>query len=167
MDYILKTYPTWVMLAGFLAASFSAGATGVLFPTGAWYRTLAKPSWTPPDRLFPVAWTLLYILISIAAWWVALSPARLALAGLALWTWQIVLNALWTPVFFGQHRIGAGMAVLALLWIVVALTTWTFWLVDPLAGILMAPYLVWVSYAAALNLAIWRMNPGVPRGAPA
>jgi tryptophan-rich sensory protein len=158
MDYVLKTLPTWATLAAYLAACFSAAAAGALFSPGPWYAGLKKPGWTPPDRVFPIAWTLLYILIAVAAWWVALSPSALALPALALWSWQIVVNALWSPVFFGLRRPGAGFAVITVLWVAVALTTWTFWRVDVLAGALMTPYLVWVSYAAALNLAIWRLN---------
>jgi len=158
MDYIVKTWPTWVTLAGFLAATFGAGSTGALFSPGAWYRTLAKPGWTPPDWLFPIAWTALYIAMAVAAWWVSLSPSTLAVPAIALWSWQIVMNALWSPVFFGLRRLGAAMVVIVFLWISVALTTLTFWQVAPLAGWLMAPYLVWVSYAGALNFALWRMN---------
>jgi translocator protein len=172
MEYILKTLPTWVTLAGFLAATGGAAASGVLFRPGVWYRGLAKPAWTPPDWLFPIAWTPLYLAVAVAAWWVSLSPSTLAGAGLALWAWQIVMNGLWSPVFFGLQRPGAGMAVILALWIAVALTTWFFWRIDLLAGLLMTPYLAWVSYAGALNFAIWRMNRGRaprrrdPAGAP-
>jgi len=158
MDFVLKTLPTWATLAGFLAACFSAAAGGIIFSPGQWYRELRKPVWTPPARVFPIAWTLLYILIAVAAWWVALSPSFLAMPALGLWSWQIVLNALWSPVFFGARRPGAGLVVIAVLWLAVVLTTCTFWRADLLAGILMLPYLAWVSFAAALNFAIWRLN---------
>jgi tryptophan-rich sensory protein len=160
MEYILKTLPTWITLAGFLAATATAGAMGAVFKPGQWYRTLRKPGWTPPDWAFPLAWTLLYIAMGVAAWWVALSPSPLALPGLALWAWQIVVNAVWSPVVFGGRRLGAGVVVILVLWIAVALTTRTFWQVSALSGWLMAPYLAWVSYAAALNVAICWMNPG-------
>ena len=96
----------------FLAATFAAAATGTLFRTGAWYRTLRKPAWTPPDWLFPIAWTLLYLLMAVAAWRVALNPADLAPVGLAFWWCQLVLNALWSPTVFGLHRLGAGAVVI-------------------------------------------------------
>jgi tryptophan-rich sensory protein len=163
MDYILKTAPTWATLAGFLAAAFGAASTGAIFQPGAWYRTIAKPGWTPPDWLFPIAWTILYIAMSVAAWWVSLSPSIWALPALAAWSWQIVMNALWSPVFFGMKRPGAAMIVMVFLWLAVAVTTLAFWHVERLAGWLMLPYLVWVSYAGALNLAIWRMNRSLPR----
>lgn len=158
MDWLLRTAPTWATLGGFLLATFSAGATGALFMPGAWYRTLSKPAWTPPDWLFPIAWTLLYIAMSAAAWWISLNPSIWALPALALWSWQIVMNALWSPVFFGLKRVGAALAIIVVLWIAVASTTLAFWLLDRFAGALMLPYLVWVSYAGALNLSIWRRN---------
>jgi tryptophan-rich sensory protein len=158
---------SWITLAGFLAATLGAGATGVLFPPGAWYRTLRKPAWTPPDRLFPIAWTALYLAMAFAAWRVALSPSPWAAPGLALWSWQIVMNALWSPVFFGLRRPGAALVVLAALWTAVVLTTVLFRAADPVAGLLMTPYVLWVSYAGALNFWIWRANPEPRPAAPA
>ncbi len=155
----MQTLAHWATLAGFLAATFAAAATGMLFRTGAWYRTLRKPVWTPPDWLFPIAWTLLYLMMAVAAWRVASSPAELASVGLAFWSCQLVLNALWSPTVFGLHRLGAGALVILMLWIAIAVTVVVFWQVDRVAGALMLPYLVWVSYAGALNLTLWRMNP--------
>jgi len=157
---------TWITLAGFLAATFGAGSTGAVFQPGAWYRGLSKPGWTPPDWLFPIAWTALYIAMAIAAWRVAYAPSDLAIPALALWSWQIVMNALWSPIFFGLRRLGAAMVALSVLWVAVVLTTTAFWLVDPVAGLLMAPYVVWVSYAGALNFTLWRMNPDAGDVAP-
>lgn len=157
----------WLILAAFLAATFGAGASGAAFKPGAWYRTLRKPVWTPPDWMFPVAWTTLYIAMAVAAWRVARSGSNLAILGVAMWSWQIVMNALWSPIFFGLRNLGGAMLALSGLWIAVVLTTLVFWRVDPLAGALMAPYIVWVSYAGALNLALWRMNPETSRLAPA
>jgi benzodiazapine receptor len=146
----------------YLAACLAAGATGALFQPGDWYRSLKKPSWTPPDWLFPVAWTTLYLCMSVSA-------ARVAgLAGtdpatgpaLALWALQIALNTLWTPVFFGLRRMGAGLVVLVLLWLAVAATLVAFWRVDLVAGLLFLPYLAWVSVAGALNFTVWRLNRG-------
>lgn len=158
---------TWITLVGFLAATFGAATTGAVFQPGAWYRSLSKPGWTPPDWLFPIAWTLLYIAMATAAWRVAYTPDPLAIPGLALWSWQIVMNALWSPIFFGLHRLGAAMLVLVFLWLAVVLTTVVFWMVDPVAGLLLAPYVVWVSYAGALNFSLWRRNPDAGRLAPA
>ena len=131
----------------FLAACFAAGATGGLFPTGDWYKSLDKPSWTPPDWLFPLAWTTLYFCMSYSAALVAISPL------------QIALNTLWTPVFFGLRRIKLGFYILLGLWLSVAATMVSFFFVNLLAGCLFIPYIIWVSVAGALNLAVWRLNP--------
>ena len=153
----------WVTLIGFAVAVMAAGATGAMFPPGPWYDTLEKPSWTPPNWLFPLAWTALYAAMVYAAWRV--SKVEIALAGpsvvapaLAMWAAQITLNALWTPVFFGLRKIGAALAVLAALWVAVLVTLGLFLRADTLAGLLLVPYLIWVSYAAALNFTIWRTN---------
>lgn len=166
MDWLIRTSPTWLTLAGFLAATFSAGATGALFKPGPWYRLLSKPVWTPPNWLFPVAWTLLYIAMAVAAWWITLSLSVWSVPAIALWSWQIVMNALWSPVFFGLRRLGAALVVIAVLWVAVVATTVAFLAIDTFAGALMVPYAVWVSYAGALNLSIWRRNPLVPELAP-
>ena len=141
----------------FLAACFAAGATGGLFPTGDWYKALNKPSWTPPNWVFPLAWTTLYLCMSYSAAIVASSPN--GGIGLAFWALQIALNTLWTPVFFGLRRIKLGFYVLLGLWLSVVATMVCFFVVDILAGCLLIPYVVWVSIAGALNFAVWRLNP--------
>jgi translocator protein len=148
----------WTLFLTYLAACGAAAATGAMFEPGAWYRALVKPTWTPPDWVFPVAWTTLYLLISLAAMRVALLPGT-GLA-LALWSVQIAFNTLWTPVFFGLKRLGAGMVVLCGLWLAVAATLWQFWGHDWVAGLMFAPYLVWVTVAGALNFSVWRLNRG-------
>lgn len=140
----------------FLAATIAAGATGMIFKPGEWYEGLAKPEWTPPKWAFPVVWTTLYVLMSYAAARVALQP--MPGQALAFWALQIALNTLWTPVFFGARRMGFGMVVIAALWLVILATTWAFWRLDPIAGLLMLPYLAWVSVAASLNWRILRDN---------
>jgi len=144
----------------FLAACFAAGATGALFQPGEWYRSLRKPSWTPPDWLFPVAWTVLYLSMATAAARIAMLAGTEPAAGLALalWALQIALNTLWTPVFFGLRKLGGGMVVLAGLWVAVAATLVAFWRIDAIAGLLLAPYLLWVTVAGALNFSVWRLN---------
>lgn len=144
----------------FLAACGAAAATGAMFPPGDWYRALKKPAWTPPNLAFPLVWTLLYLAMSYAgsrvAWHAAQDPA--AGIALALWSAQIALNTLWTPVFFGLRRMGAALLVICLLWIAVAATMFAFWRIDSLAGLLFAPYLLWVTIAAALNASVLRLN---------
>lgn len=147
----------WSVFPLFLGACCAAAATGAMFSPGQWYRDLSKPSWTPPDWLFPLAWTVLYICSAVAA-------TRVSVLGdsahaMGFWAFQIALNTLWTPVFFGLERIRAGALVLAFLWISVAGCMVTFFMVDALAGWLIVPYLVWVTIAGALNLSVWQLNP--------
>lgn len=150
----------WLTLAGFAVAALAAGSTGAAFPPGEWYQMLRKPTWTPPNWVFPVAWTVLYAAMVYAAWRVAMhAPPALAAPALAVWAAQIVLNALWTPVFFGLRKLGAALFVVAALWIAVVTLLLLFLRADLIAGALIAPYLVWVSYATALNAKIWRDNP--------
>lgn len=154
----------WMLFFIFLGACFAAGATGAMFQPGEWYKALDKPSWTPPDWLFPVAWTYLYLSMAYATARVAgLEGSAYAMAFFAL---QIALNTLWTPVFFGLRRMGAGMVVLICLWVAVAGMLVSFWQLDWLAGLLIVPYIVWVSVAGALNFSVWRRNSGVGPAEP-
>lgn len=146
----------------FFIAAAAAASTGGLFPTGAWYKSLRKPVWVPPDWAFPVVWTTLYILMSWAAMRVGMSGAEgpvLALA-LALWAVQIAFNAIWTPVFFGLKRMRTALMIMLGLWSSVVATAVAFYQIDTVAGLMMAPYVVWVSIAFALNAAVLRLNPG-------
>lgn len=151
-----------VSLAVSVGLCFCAAAIGATATTptmGSWYAELAKPAWTPPASLFGPVWTVLYLTMAIAAWWVWLRRdhpgARIALT---LYAVQLVLNALWSPIFFGWRQPGWALLDIALLWLALLATVWTFLRVNRLAGWLLVPYLLWTSYAAALNAAIWRMN---------
>lgn len=150
------------LLLIFLAACGAAAATGVIFQPGAWYEGLAKPSWTPPRIAFPIVWTTLYLLAALAAARVAPLPG--AGVAIGLWALQIALNTLWTPTFFGAHRMGMGLVVIILLWLTLAATIVAFWRLDRLAAIMLVPYLGWISVATALNGWIWRANPGASMG---
>lgn len=149
----------WLTFSICLAACVAAGTTGSVFPPGRWYSALEKPPWTPPNWLFPVAWTVLYVLMSAAPALVVGQPG--AGQALAFWSLQIALNTLWTPIFFGLRRMGMAMGVLVALWLAVVATAIAHYLIDPLAGLLLVPYIAWVSVAAALNYSVWRRNPGV------
>lgn len=133
---------------------------GSRFMPGAWYAALAKPSWTPPGWVFGPVWTTLYLLMAWAAWLVwrrgGEAGGRPALACYGV---QLVLNALWSWIFFGRHAIGAALADLALLWLAILATLLLFWRVRRLAGLLLVPYLAWVTMAGFLNHAVWRLNP--------
>lgn len=148
----------WSLFLTFLAACGAAAATGVLIQPGAWYDGLTKPSWTPKPWVFPVVWTSLYLLIAWSAARVAVLPG--SGQALAFWGVQIALNTLWTPVFFGQKRMGVGFVVILCLWAAVAATMVSFFRLDFWAGAMFLPYLVWVTIASALNFRVWRMNPG-------
>lgn len=147
----------WGSFAIFLAACGAAATTGSMFMPGAWYRGLSKPGWTPPDWVFPVAWTMLYLSSAIAA--ARIAPLEGNAYGMAFWAMQIAFNTLWTPVFFGLHRIKAAFVIMAFLWIAVAGTMVTFFQLDWIAGALFVPYLVWVTIAGALNGSVWMRNP--------
>lgn len=152
----------WPLFLIFLAACAGAGTTGVLFKPGTWYETLDKPGWTPPNWAFPVVWTVLYIAIAYAATRAApLDENGYAMGFFAL---QIVFNALWSPVFFGLHRMKGGLVVIAVLWFAVLGTLAHFWSLDLAAGLIFVPYLIWVSIAAALNFRVWRLNRDRPAG---
>lgn len=148
----------WLLFSIFFVACLGAGATGGLFPPGKWYRELTKPTWTPPDWVFPVTWSVLYLCMATAAARVAGLPG--SGVAVALWSLQIALNGLWTPVFFGLQKIRLGMLVVGCLWVSVFLCTIALWQVDWIAGALFVPYLIWVTIASALNAAVWKLNPG-------
>ncbi|MDF1727155.1 MAG: tryptophan-rich sensory protein [Sulfitobacter sp.] len=141
----------------FLLTCVGAGTTGAIFPPGEWYERLDKPSWTPPNWVFPVAWTSIYLLISFAGARVAVLDGN-AFA-MAFWAMQAAFSTLWTPVFFGLRRMKGALLVMLPLWVAVAGCTWFNFQLDFWAGVAFLPYLAWVSVAAALNAAVWRLNP--------
>lgn len=149
-------------LAGFLLLSLAAGAIGgrATYPAiPGWYQSLEKPSWTPPEWLFGPAWTTLYIFMGVAAWLVWRHGGwRSQKRPLTLFVVQVVLNALWSLLFFGMRNPALGLVEIVVLWIAILATLLAFWKVSRLAGGLMVPYLAWVTFATALNFAIWRLN---------
>ena len=124
-----------------------------------WYAGLAKPSFTPPNWIFGPVWTLLYTLMAVAAWrvWRVAPDGGGARVPQLYWV-QLVLNFLWSILFFAAHRVGLAVGEIALLWLAIAATMIAFFRVDRWAGALFVPYLAWVSFAAVLNVAIWRLN---------
>ncbi len=148
-----------LVLGGWLALCFVASATGGLVSTDDWFAGLAKPSWNPPSWIFGPVWSLLYIQMAIAAWLVWRKGGFKAQGRpLGLFLVQWLLNALWTPLFFGMHRPGLAFAEICLLWVALLATVWAFWRVRRAAGVLLMPYLAWVSFAAVLNFTIWQLN---------
>jgi translocator protein len=127
--------------------------------TGGWYAELIKPSWNPPGWVFGPVWTALYAMMAVAAWLVWLRGGwAVQRRALMLYLLQWVLNALWTPLFFGLHSPGLAFVGIILLVAAVFVTLTAFWRVRRCAGLLLVPYALWVSFAAVLNFAIWRMN---------
>jgi len=153
----------WLELAGFLLASFTAAAIGgraTAESVQTWYPLLTKPAWNPPAWVFGPAWTLLYILMSVAAWriWQRRDNSPGARRALGLFFTQLAFNALWSVLFFGLQRPDLALAEILLLWLLLLLTQRAFWRIDRVAGWLWLPYLAWVSFATTLNAAIWWLN---------
>lgn len=149
----------WMLLA-FCAAAVGAAAS---VQAGSFYAALTRPDWAPPAGWFGPVWSVLYAAMGVASWLVwrtagGIGPAR---GALGLFVLQLMLNALWSWLFFGWHLGAAAMADIAVLWIAIVCTVVAFWRIRPLAGALLLPYLAWVSFAAALNWAVWRMNPAL------
>lgn len=141
----------------FAAAAIGSAAT--LPNIQGWYEGLQKPGFTPPNALFAPVWTLLYILMAVALWRMLLrAEGRIRLRAAGIFAVQLMLNALWSVVFFGWHAIGAALAVIVLLEIAIVATIDSFRRIDRVAAWLLVPYAVWVGYASLLNLAILMLN---------
>jgi tryptophan-rich sensory protein len=150
---------TWLGLAGWLAVTFLAAAAASQFGAGAWYDSLAKPAWTPPSAVFGPVWAVLYTLMGIAAWLVwRREGLRAASFPLGLYVVHLGVNVAWSALFFGGQRIGWALLDIMLLWLFLAFLLALFWRRSRWAGALLVPYLLWVTYAGALNLQILRMN---------
>jgi benzodiazapine receptor len=148
----------WWALAGFVAAVVVVAAIGGLGVAGTAeeYRSLRQPAWAPPSWLFGPVWTVLYAMIALAGWlvWRRVGFTR----PLAVYTAQLVLNAIWTPLFFGAGRYGLALVDIAVLWLLIGATIFSFWRVRRSAALLLVPYWLWVTFATALNFAIWNLN---------
>ena len=147
----------WGWLIAWLAASGVVAFLGSMFRPGRWYVALEKPVWTPPGWVFGPVWTILYIAMAIAAWLVTRKVGVFSRA-ILFYVVQLVCNALWSWIFFGQEQVGWALADILVLLFFLLITTWHFWRVSKPAALLLVPYILWVSYATALNFAIWRMN---------
>jgi tryptophan-rich sensory protein len=145
---------------GFLGACFAAALSGAVFKPGAWYEGLAKPPWRPPNWLFAPAWALLFLMIATAGWlvWGRAGFAGASLA-LSIYAIQLVLNAAWSGFFFGMRRMDLALIDVGLLWLSIAAVIAAFAPHSPLAALLVAPYLLWVTIASALNLRMIQLNP--------
>jgi translocator protein len=157
--------PNWLVLGAFIGAALGAGALGAVVSPAAssaarqWYAALVKPVWTPPNSWYGPVWMTLYVLMGLAAWLVWRERYhRSRNAALAAYVVQLLLNAAWAPLFFGARNIGAGLFVIVALWLAVAWSIREFAAVKAGAAWLLGPYLICVSFASWLNLAIWKLN---------
>jgi tryptophan-rich sensory protein len=151
-----KAMRRYISLFVFLVLTTLVATIARAFPPGDWYEALAKPEWTPPGWLFGPVWSLLYLFIAIAGWLVWRSKGL----GLALLFWfaQLTFNGLWSYFMFGLNEIDSAMIDIALLWLAIAGFILTSWRVSRLAALMFVPYLAWVSFAAALNFAVLKLN---------
>ena len=151
---------TWIGLGFWLAVTFAAAWIGSRFQPGEWYGSLIKPALTPPAWIFGPVWTLLYTMMAMAAWlvWRRHGLAD-AIGPLGLFLGQLALNALWSYLFFGLQRPGLAFIDIVALWVAILATLIAFWRFHPPAGLLLLPYLLWVSFAIYLNFQFWRLNP--------
>lgn len=149
----------WLGLGAWIGITFVAAAVGSQFQPGAWYADLAKPAWTPPSVVFAPVWTLLYLLMAVSAWLVwREAEGSASILPLSVYVLQLAVNAAWSWLFFGLHQIGWALVDIVVLWGLIALTLGLFWRRSRTAGLLLVPYLLWVGYAAALNLELLRLN---------
>ena len=149
-------------LGAFLALCLAISAIGGLITAasvGTWYQTLQKPVFNPPDWVFAPVWTLLYLMIAVAGWRVwRIAGVAGARAGMAAYAAQLALNLAWSYLFFGARMIGLALAEIVLLLGVICVNALLFWRKDQVAGWLLVPYAAWVTFACALNFALWRLN---------
>ena len=147
----------YLTLALFIVVVLGGGTLiGVTTLPGGWYAGLIKPSFNPPNWVFAPAWTLLYLLIAIAGW--RIWQRDLRSAAMTAWFIQLGLNFVWSPVFFGAHRIGLALAIIVALLAAILSFIATAWPRDRVASWLFVPYAAWVTFATALNAAVWRLN---------
>ena len=151
----------WWMLLFWLAVVFAvslAGSVVTASKIATWYAGLTKPWFTPPDWLFAPVWTVLYAAMALAVWRIGTPQSVTELRALVLFIVQLVLNGIWTPVFFGLESPLLGLVIIVPLAFVLAKTTVAFWRLDRAAGMLLAPYFLWVVYAVVLNAGFYALN---------
>ena len=140
----------------------ATASTGAMFKPGEWYRTLQRPSWTPPNWAFPLVWSILYVAIGVAGWLVW--QAAGVNVAMALWGLQLILNGAWSWLFFGRRRMDLAFVDVSLLLVTIIAFMIAALPVSQTAALLFLPYAAWVATAATLNRAVWRLNPDAARG---
>lgn len=154
----------WIGLVVFIALCLGAGGLGAIATTpeiDGWYASIEKPQWNPPSYVFGPVWTTLFVMMAVAGWLVwrpnGFKAATLPLTFFAI---QLALNVAWSWIFFGMHQPGWAFVEIVILWLAILATTVAFFRFSKIAGLLMVPYLAWVSFASVLNFTIWRLNAG-------
>lgn len=149
-----------ISLSIFVLVCAAAALPGIVFRPGGWYRDLAKPSWCPPDWLFGPVWAVLYLTVAVAGW-LAYRQAGFdgAAVALSVYAVQLVLNGLWSVIFFGVRRPDLAFVEIVCLWASIIATIALFHPVKETAAYLLIPYAAWVTFAVFLNFSIWRLNP--------
>jgi len=150
-------------LVSFIAVCFIASGIGSWLTFRSildWYPLLRKPKWNPPNKVFGPVWTILYLLMAVAAWlvWREVGIIDSAIP-LTLFFVQLVLNVAWSSIFFGMKKLRIAFYEILVLWSFILLTIIAFWFVTLLAAVLLLPYLVWVTFASILNHKLWKLNP--------
>ena len=141
------------LMTGFLGSYLTADSVGT------WYADLVRPSFAPPNWSFGVVWPVLYVMMGLSAFMIwNKGPGGKTKRALVLFLLQLILNGLWTPVFFGMHMIGVALFEIILLWATILLTIFSFWKISKPAAVILVPYLVWVSFAVVLNAGFWFLN---------
>ena len=153
---VTARYPSLIV---FLILCFSAATFGRLFPPDSWYASLNRPDYAPPNWVFGPVWTVLYLMIAVAGWLVWKSSVstgkRLTLTMFGI---QLLLNAVWSVIFFGWHQPGWALLEIGVLWLTIATTILSFKRHSSPAAVLLFPYLAWVSFAAIFNYGFWSLN---------
>lgn len=148
----------WLAIC-FIASGVGAAAS---IRAASFYAELIQPSWAPPAAVFGPVWTILYVLMAVAAWLVWREGGfRANRPALNLFLVQLAVNGLWSWLFFAWHLGTFALANIAVLWLLIVVTVVSFWRVRPVAGAIMIPYLLWVSFAFALNFSVWQLNPKI------
>lgn len=146
-----------------VSACLLTGVLGSLFTMDSiktWYADLARPSFSPPDWAFGVVWPILYVMMGLSAFliWNRGADKRHVKVALGLFVLQLILNGLWSPLFFGLHMIALSVVEIVLLWVAILLTVRAFWPISKAAALLLVPYILWVSFAIVLNGSLWYLN---------
>jgi benzodiazapine receptor len=144
---------------GALVLTFGAAYVGSRFPVDEWYSSLTKPPWNPPNWLFGPVWSVLYLLMAVSAWLVwRKEGVSGAILPLSVFLVQLMLNAAWSWLFFGLNEPVLAFIEILGLWLAILVNIILFWRISSISGILLLPYLAWVTFAAFLNYTLWRLN---------